>query len=31
MAKLRQQNERLKDELKDLSKQLENYIEKTRV
>ena len=31
MQKLRQQNERLRDELRDLTKQLEQYIEKTRI
>ena len=30
MANLRIQNARLKQDLKDLTKQLENYIEKTR-
>jgi cell division protein FtsB len=31
MAKLRQQNDRLRDELKELTKQLEQYIEKQRI
>jgi len=31
MQKLRHQNEKLRDELKDLTKQLETYIEKTRI
>jgi len=31
MQKLRHQNEKLRDELKDLTKQLEQYIEKTRI
>lgn len=31
MNKLRNQNDRLREELKDLTKQLESYIEKTRI